>query len=96
MAEELIGHVSHYFGKAQVAGITITAGQLQVGDTVRIVGHSSDFTQKIESMQIDRVPVESAKVGDDIGIKVVQHAREHDQVYRVTPDSAAAGGPAAC
>ena len=70
MAEQLIGKVTHYFGKANVAGIEIT----------------SDFTQKIESMQIDRAPVESAKVGDEIGVRVVEHAREHDEVYRVLPD----------
>jgi translation initiation factor IF-2 len=86
MAEQLIGEVTHYFGKAQVAGIKITDGELSVGDTIHIVGHTSDFTQNIESMQIDRVPVESAKVGDEIGIKVSEHAREHDAVYRVLPD----------
>ena len=86
MAEQLIGRVTHYFGKAGVAGIEITEGQLSVGDTIHIVGHTSDFTQSVESMQIDRVPVESAQVGDEIGIKVVEHAREHDNVYRVLPD----------
>jgi len=86
MAEQLVGQVTHYFGKAQVAGIKITEGELSVGDTIHIVGHTSDFTQPIDSMQIDRQPVESAKVGDEIGIKVVEHAREHDQVFRVTPD----------
>jgi translation initiation factor IF-2 len=85
MAEQLIGQVTHYFGKAQVAGIKITDGGLAVGDTIHIVGHTSDFTQKVDSMQIDRAPVESAKVGDEIGIKVSEHAREHDNVYRVIP-----------
>ena len=86
MAEQLIGKVTHYFGKASVAAIEITDGELHVGDTIHIVGHTSDFTQKIESMQIDRAPVESAKVGDAIGIQVKEHAREHDEVFRVTPD----------
>jgi putative protease len=86
MAEQLIGTVTHYFGKAKVAGITISEGQLAVGDTIHIVGHTSDFTQKIESMQIDRAPVETAKPGDEIGIRVEEHAREHDKVYRVVPD----------
>ena len=86
MAEQLIGKVTHYFGKAQVAGIEITAGELHVGDTIHVVGHTSDFTQTIDSMQIDRAPVEVAKVGDSIGIKVAEHAREHDEVFRVTPD----------
>lgn len=86
MAEQLIGQVTHYFGKAGVAAIKITEGELHVGDTIHIVGHTSDFTQTVESMQLDRAPIEVAKVGDEIGIKVVDHAREHDQVYRVVPD----------
>jgi translation initiation factor IF-2 len=86
MAEQLIGKVTHYFGKAQVAGIKITAGELHVGDTIHVTGHTSDFTQTIDSMQIDRAAVEVAKVGDEIGIRVVDHAREHDEVFRVTPD----------
>ena len=85
MAEQLIGKVTHYFGKAQVAAIKIIDGQLDVGDTVHIVGHTSDFTQKIDSMQVDRAPVQSANVGDEIGVQVVEHAREHDEVFRVTP-----------
>ena len=86
MAEQLIGEVTHYFGKAGVAAIKITDGQLDVGDTIHIVGHTSDFTQKIDSMEIERAPVQSAKVGDEIGVQVVEHAREHDKVYRVSPE----------
>ncbi len=86
MAEQLIGRVTHYFSKARVAAIEITAGELHVGDTVRVVGHTSNFTQKIESMQVEHASVPVAKVGDQIGVQVVEHAREHDQVYRVVPD----------
>lgn len=86
MAEQLIGKITHYFSKAQVAAIEITAGELHVGDTIHVKGHTSDFTQTIDSMQVDRAPVEIAKVGDEIGVKVAEHAREHDEVYRVTPD----------
>ena len=86
MSEQQIGTVAHYFGKAQVAGIEITEGELHVGDTIHVIGHTSDFTQQVESMQIDLASVESAGVGDRIGIKVAEHAREHDKVYRVLPD----------
>jgi putative protease len=86
MSEQLIGTVTHYFGKAHVAAIQITQGELHVGDTVHVVGHTSDFTQKIDSMQVDRAPVEIARPGDHIGVQVVDHAREHDQVFRVEPD----------
>ncbi len=85
MAEQPIGKVTHYFGKAMVAAVKITDGQLRVGDTIHIVGHTSDFTQKVDSMQIEHASVESAGVGDEIGIRVVEHAREHDEVFLVLP-----------
>ncbi len=85
MAEQLIGTVTHYFSKAGVAAISITDGQLTVGDTIHIVGHTSDFTQHVDSMQVEHAPVQIARPGDSIGIKVIDHAREHDKVYRVVP-----------
>jgi putative protease len=86
MAEEKIGEVIHYWGKIGVAGIKITDGDLKVGDTIRIKGHTTDFTQRIDSMQVENQAVEVAKPGDDIGLKVKDHAREHDDVFKVTPD----------
>jgi putative protease len=83
MAEVEIGKVTHYFGKIGVAAIEITQDSLSVGDKIRIRGHTSDFTQTVDSMQIDGQPVEEATVGQAIGIKVAEHAREHDAVYKV-------------
>ena len=84
MADEVkIGHVSHYFGKAQVAAIELTDGDLKIGDTIHIKGHTSDFTQKVDSMQIDRAEVPEAKKGQAIGVKVTEHARDHDEVFKV-------------
>ncbi len=83
MADEVeIGHVTHYFGKIQVAAIELT-DELSVGDTIHIKGHTSDFTQKIDSMQIDGVDVDHAKSGQSIGIVVTEHARVGDKVYKV-------------
>ena len=84
MAEEQIGRVTHYFGKAGVAAIQITAGTLAVGDTIRIKGHTSDFTQPVDSMQIDGKGVQQSSIGQSVGIKVKQHAREHDVVYKMS------------
>ena len=85
MAEEQeIGRVMHYFSKASAAAIKLTAGELKVGDTIHIKGHTTDLTQVIESMQIEHNAVTEAKAGDDIGIKVKEHVREHDVVYKVT------------
>ena len=86
MAEQLIGKVTHYFSKPKVAAIEITDGYLHVGDFIHIVGHTSDFTQSVDSMQVEHAPVEAARPGDQVGIQVVDHAREHDKVYRVEPD----------
>ncbi len=84
MSEKKIGMISHYFGNISVAGIEIEKGKLEVGDTIRIKGHTTDFTQTINSMQIDLQAVEKAKKGDSIGIKVSKRVREHDEVYLVT------------
>jgi Elongation factor Tu domain 2 len=82
--EERVGIVTHYFTHLSVAAILIESGSLRVGDTIRILGHTSDFRQRIESMQIDRKPVTEAGRRQEIGLKVSQHAREHDDVYKVT------------
>ncbi len=84
MSEKKIGMISHYFGNISVAGIEIEKGKLEVGNTIRIKGHTTDFTQTINSMQIDLQTVEKAKKGDSIGIKVSERVREQDEVYLVT------------
>jgi len=84
MPEQGIGFVEHWFGKIMVAGIKVTDGTLKVGDTVRIKGHTSDFTCTVDSMQAEHGAVEEAKTGSDVGIKVPEHARQHDKVYKVT------------
>lgn len=84
MAEEKIGIVTHYFGKIGVAAIRITHGDLSVGDTIHVVGHTSDFTQTVDSMQIEHDSVETARAGQTIGMKTPDHAREHDEVFKVT------------
>ncbi|MCK4419568.1 translation elongation factor-like protein [Candidatus Aerophobetes bacterium] len=58
-------------------------GNLKIGDTIHIKGHTTDFEQKIESMQIENKPVEEAKAGDSIGVKIEERARRNDVVYKV-------------
>jgi translation elongation factor EF-1alpha len=86
MGEQRVGTVTHYFGKPHVAIVDITAGELRVGDTIRVAGAHSDFTQEVASMELEHVPVDAANVGDSVGIQVSERAREHDDVYRVTGD----------
>lgn len=85
MAEHFAGTVVHYWGGPGVAGIELSS-ELKVGDTIRVLGHTSDFTQTVDSIQIDHETVESAEAGASIGVKVKQRARVNDQVLVVTPD----------
>ena len=83
MAEIEIGKVTHYFSKIGVVALEITQDKIRVGDTLHFKGHTSDFTQKIDSMQIDNQEVSEAGVGHSVGMRVAQHARQHDQVFKV-------------
>ena len=85
MPEIEVGYVTHYFGHAGVAAIQLANGELAVGDTIHVKGHTSDFTTRVDSMQVEHQNVPAAKKGDGIGIKVPQPAREHDKVFKVTP-----------
>ena len=82
MKEERAGVISHYYGHLGVAAI-ILESDLRVGDTIHIKGHTTELTQNVESIQIEHKDVAEAKRGQDIGIKVKDHVREHDVVYRI-------------
>ncbi|HVN30985.1 MAG TPA: hypothetical protein VMT45_03280 [Thermoanaerobaculaceae bacterium] len=86
MAEQKIGRVTHYWAKIGVAGIEITAGEVQVGDTIRFKGHTTDFTQRLDSMQVEHGAITVARAGDSVGVKVTDHVRDHDEVYKVTEE----------
>jgi hypothetical protein len=76
-----IGHISHFFSKINVAIIELTL-PLSIGDHILVKGPSTDFEQKVESMQIDRKEIEGAEGGQSVGLKLVQLAREKDVVYK--------------
>jgi hypothetical protein len=78
-----IGVVTHYFGEPSVAIVKLKTGTLRVGDTIHIRGHTTDFEQKVESLQVDHAPVTEVGPKDDFGMKVTGHVREHDVVYKV-------------
>lgn len=75
----VIGKVTHYFPHVNAAVVKIVR-PLAVGDTVEVIGHTTSFTQRIQSMQIDHVPIQKAKKGDEIGLEVKERVREHDQL----------------
>ncbi len=82
-AEEIkVGKVTHYFTKIGVAVIEITDGSIKVGDEIRLKGHTTDFKQKISTMQIEHENVEMAQPGQSIGVKVEQPVRAGDLAYK--------------
>lgn len=83
MEEKKVGEVIKFFGKIGVAAIRLSEGSLKVGDSMRIVGHTTDMTQTIDSIQIENENVQEAGLGMDIGIKTKDRVREHDIVYKV-------------
>lgn len=83
MTEKKIGNVTHYYNDLNVATVKVTDGELHLGDTIHIEGHTSDFTQKIGSMELDHMSVDVAKPGDIVGIATDEYVREHDTIYIV-------------
>ena len=80
--EERVGTVTHYFGHLSVAAVRMESGSLRVGDMIHVVGRTSDFRQRIESMQVEHAPVSEVRAGQEFGLKVTDHARENDSVYK--------------
>lgn len=79
---ERIGLVTHYYNHLSVAILKLEKGMLRVGDQIHIKGHTSDFAQPVDSMEIDHVHVNEARPGQSFGLRVREHAREHDVVYK--------------
>jgi translation elongation factor EF-1alpha len=77
-----IGKVTHFFTKIRVAIVELT-GVLSVGDQILIKGPTTNVEQKVDSMQIEHENVQEAKRGQSIGLKVNDHVRENDMVYKV-------------
>jgi putative protease len=79
---KLIGKITHYFGKIGVAVIQLE-DNLKVGETIRIVGGQTDFTQTVESMEVEHQKIKEAKAGDSVGLKVNQKVREGYKVFKL-------------
>lgn len=80
-----IGRVTHYYNHLNVAVLKLTEG-LKVGDLIHILGHSTDFMQKVTSLQVEHLNVVEVNPGEDVALKVIEQVREHDVIYRVTDE----------
>jgi putative protease len=79
---EEVGRVSGFFAHPSVAIVELSK-PLKLGDAVYIKGHTTDFQQTVESMQVNHQPVQEARPGDSIGLKVKDRCRQHDAVYKL-------------
>lgn len=82
MEEMQVGKVTHYFSKIGVAVIEVTDGSIKVGDEIRIKGHTTDFKQKVDSMQVEHEKLQVAEPKQSIGLKVHAPVRANDLVYK--------------
>lgn len=81
---EDVGRVGGFFSHLSVAIVELT-GALKVGEAIYLKGHTTDFQQRVESMQLDRTPVQEGHAGQSVGLKVTERCRKHDVVYKLTP-----------
>ncbi len=79
--EDAIGAITHYFSHLGVAAVNVSA-TLRVGDRIHILGHTTDIEQEVTSMEVEHAHVQQAGPGDDVALKVIDHVREHDRIYR--------------
>ena len=86
---ERIGVVTHYYSHLSVAIIRLESGTLRVGDVIHIRGHTTDFNQKVETLEVNHAPVTEVRPNEEFGLKVVEHAREHDVVFKVRSEHSA-------
>ncbi len=82
---ETVGRVAHYYANAGAAVIELTRGALAVGDSVYVHGHTTDFVQRVDSLQCEDEAVERAEAPTSVGLKLDQPARTGDRVDRITP-----------
>jgi hypothetical protein len=82
MMEMKIGHITHYYNRISVAVLSLTES-LELGDTVHISGYTTDFIQKVYSMEIEHKKIFSANPGDEVALKVIEAVRRDDAIYKI-------------
>lgn len=80
-----VGKVTHYYNHLGVASLTLREG-LKLGDKIHILGHTTDFVQRVTSLEVDHHTVLWVKAGDNMAIKVLQPVHVHDTVFRVVEE----------
>lgn len=77
-----VGKITHYYDKLGV-GIIKLSGQLSVGDSIKMAGKDGEFTQVVDSMQVEHEAIKKGKKGDEVGVKLTQRAKDNSEVFKV-------------
>ncbi|MBI5882519.1 MAG: hypothetical protein HZB91_05380 [Elusimicrobia bacterium] len=77
-----LGKVINYYSHLKVA-ILVLEAPLAVGDTIRVKGHTTDLTQRIDSLQVAYQSVQSASAGEGVGLKLADRVRTGDAVFKI-------------
>jgi putative protease len=83
MSLEKIGEVTHYFPHVKAAAVLVLKDGLKVGDQIYVKGHTTDFKEKVNSIQLDRVAIQEGRKGQEVGLLVKSRVRIGDSVYRI-------------
>lgn len=75
-----VGVVTHYYSGIGVGTIKVE-DEMKLGDKLHFKGSTTDFSQLISEMQFDHKPIEVAKKGQEIGVKISGKVREGDEVF---------------
>ena len=81
-----IGRVTHYYNHLSVAVLSLY-DSLKLGDRIHILGHITDFSQRVGSMEVEHHTVVWVRPGEEVAVKVAEPARVHDSVYRVDEEA---------
>jgi putative protease len=84
--ESKIGHITHFYNRISVGVLDLT-DKLELGDKVRILGHTTDFIQNVTSMEIEHKKVTSVGPGDEVALKVIEPVRRGDDIYKIIQES---------
>ena len=86
-----VGVVTHYYEHAGACVVALDSGELRLGDTIHVRGHTTDFYQRIDRLERDHVAIDVARTGEEVGVQVSQRVRDHDVVYRLRARLVAVG-----
>ena len=78
-----VGEVTHYFPHVKAAALLVLKDSIEVGDEIYVRGHTTDFKEKIKSIQLDCAPIQEGKKGQEIGLLVKKRVRIGDSIYKL-------------